>query len=214
MLLFFLLHVCSYSLASANCFSENAEGGIMQTPKFAAVQAGGSVNISCQVTVEDEIHGVTLSRHFRRIMYINSKNITSRESDYKQRMLVSGSSRNFTVMLTDLSESDSDIYLCDAPVQNNQKKLCGNGTIIFVHSADECRSTSKEQEQSREYLLPIVLAVIAFLCLPLLLLAIYKIYKRIQLKKALQKLPQNSLYVDMTQTRRNTMSNSNTYNTG
>ncbi|XP_041435021.1 T-cell antigen CD7 isoform X2 [Xenopus laevis] len=206
MLLLFLLH---FSQVTANCFTENSDGGIMQTPKLAIVRSGGSVSISCLITTESEIYGVNVIRHFRRIMYINSENRTSREPDYKHRLLVSGSSRNFTVTLTNLTESDSDIYLCNAAVKNFQKEPCGNGTIIFVLSADQCPSTSKEQEQTREslLLLPILLTVAALPCLLLLLLAIFKIY-RIQLKTALQKLPQNSVYMDMTQTRRNTMSNS------
>ncbi|KAE8577073.1 hypothetical protein XENTR_v10004419 [Xenopus tropicalis] len=214
MSLLFLLHFCSFSLVSANCFTENSVIGIRQTPKFAVVLPGGSVSITCQVTSEKDIHGVHLLRRFRKIMYTNKTNTTSKEPDYNQSLLLSGWSRDFTVTLTNLTADDTDIYMCDADPTDSYRKLCGGGTFISVLSAAECPGIGKEQEQSRnEVLLPIYIAVIAVLCLPLLLLAIYKIYG-IQLKKATQKLPQNSVYVDMTLTRRNTMSNSNAYNTG
>ncbi|KAE8577072.1 hypothetical protein XENTR_v10004418 [Xenopus tropicalis] len=212
MLLLIFLHFCSFSLASANCFTENSVIGIRQTPQFAVVLPGGSVSITCQVTSEKDIHGVHLLRRFRKIIYINKTNTTSKEPDYRQSLLLSGWSRDFTVTLTNLTTDDSDIYMCDADLIGSNEKLCGGGTFISVLSAAECPGIGKEQSRN-EHLVPILVAVIAAQCVILLLLAIYLIYKWIQ-KKAQQNLPQNALYMDMTLTRRNTMSNSNAYNTG
>ncbi|OCT60729.1 hypothetical protein XELAEV_18046750mg [Xenopus laevis] len=208
MLLVSLSLCCLVSLSAGTCLKENASGGIKQHPKYVLIQPGGTVNISCVAEPTKNLVGVHLRKRFDKILYVNSEN---KFKIYLSNMHLNvfGTVYNFTVTMSNVTESDTGFYLCDGLIENDED-ICGAWTLLIVTAdtlCDNSRNASDSSAKQGENLVLILLVVILVGLIPIVILAIHKIYQKVlQMKN--QKQPLNAVYEDMRKTlRRNTMSN-------
>ncbi|XP_063819673.1 uncharacterized protein LOC135057877 isoform X2 [Pseudophryne corroboree] len=121
-------------LALETCI-KGASNVIKQHPKRIFVNSGETAIINCTVTKQMQIIGIYLRKRFTRIMYINDSNKCILENNYEDRLTCSGSVTNFSVTLRNLTEDDTDFYLCDGA--GNTEDIYGEGTLLIVHAALE-----------------------------------------------------------------------------
>ncbi|XP_075033832.1 uncharacterized protein LOC142095024 [Mixophyes fleayi] len=202
MILKIFLSLLSSVLAFQTCI-DGVPKGITQEPKHIFVNSGETAVISCKVSKQVDILGIYVRKRFMTIMYINKSNNLTVKSNYKDRLTCSGTVSNFRVILRNLTEEDTDLYLC------NGAEVFGNGTLIVVRAPfDNATGNTQDKNPSNSSAhVPYIITafILVILCVVSLVFLKYKSSKEQQSRN------QNT-YVDMTQTlRRNTMGNSSIY---
>ncbi|XP_072259910.1 uncharacterized protein [Pyxicephalus adspersus] len=205
MLKIFFSLLFSINMALETCVNSK-QNLLKQEPEKLQLYSGETTNITCTVTTVKATN-MYLRKRFTKIMTINTVT-TEIQKDYQNRMTCSGEPSNFTVTLANLTEADSDFYICDGLTADNNG-IHGNGTLIIV--GKQAINDEKNENETGEVhkplnKTPIIISVCVFLII--LVIFAFVVYKtKMEKKKGNQ-----STYVDMTQTlRRNTMQSTNVY---
>ncbi|XP_053309900.1 uncharacterized protein LOC128471928 [Spea bombifrons] len=176
------------------------QDGIMQYPKTILVQSGKLATLRCSITSQEKITRVHLLKRHSSIMNIDNFNKVDIRSDFQTNLVLSGTYLDFNVTLNNLTLNDTDLYSCKGEIKAKED-ICSEGTMITVianNGANNC-----EVEIAIVFFTAILLALTTYS-----VFAMVKCYKkRGEIQSA--RLPQNTVYEDMTQTiRRNTMGHS------
>ncbi|XP_041433012.1 uncharacterized protein LOC121398213 isoform X2 [Xenopus laevis] len=195
------------SLAAGTCLKGNGPGGIRQHPRQILIKPGGTVNISCTAEHTKNVEGVHLLKRFDKIVYVNSDNkFHNYVKNIRINVFGNVSVYNFTVTISNVTESDTGFYLCDG-MEEDDNDICGEGTVLIVTANTFCDNSRNASDSSANHLISLVVVIVmlSLFLIPILIFAIYRIYE-LQMKNPRQ--PLNSVYEDMRQTlRRNTMNN-------
>ncbi|XP_075435833.1 uncharacterized protein LOC142472632 [Ascaphus truei] len=204
--------IASPLAAGSSCFKEkNSNIGIAQHPKTILVWPGESANISCSTSSREPMIGVYLRRRSRQIMYVHNTNSVTKEPDYETRLRVTGTVLNFTITLRDLSEEDTDLYLCEGAV-GDFRDICGQGTLLTVADCASQTDPILNQEFNIRLIIIIIIMAVVICAFLFLVFIIGKVYRARQSRIKRTRLTPNTVYEDMTQiSRRNTIGNANAY---
>ncbi|XP_069808223.1 uncharacterized protein [Dendropsophus ebraccatus] len=210
LLLCLLCSLLCYSFAFDRCIQANSNN-IIQGPRQLEVNSGEDAVFNCTLQGY-HLKGANIRKRFKKILFVG-RNGNHMETDYLDRLSLSGDLKHFSVTLKNLTVDDSDLYLCDALTVMNDE-ICGYGTLLIVHlpAAKDKDTENKEmaktcsQDLSAHIACLIIIAVLFVCCMAL---CVYMKHKGSNEKLNLN----HSTYVDMTQTlRRDTMGNSYMYN--
>ncbi|XP_073411519.1 uncharacterized protein [Dendrobates tinctorius] len=210
------LSVLCCGFAFDKCTGVNKEN-VVQAPYLLEVNSGEDAIFNCTVTGWQTL-GVNVRKRFKKILFINKTCNDKKPIDlnYKGRLSCSGNLSRFSVILKNLTVTDTDIYYCDT-VTVKFTEICGSGTLLIVRPPDakvlfenkDTATKEKEQDCQKNAFDPVpYIITILFM---LALCVAFSIYMKVKTTKEKQNANHNT-YVDMTQTlRRNTMGNSFSY---
>ncbi|KAM5134935.1 uncharacterized protein ACMZJ9_017549 [Mantella aurantiaca] len=198
-----LLLLCSATMALEKCLNDESYF-LNQEPKMLQLSPGETATINCTVLSPKPMNHVYLRKRFRKIMNIMTDRFQV-SPGYENRLTCTGQKPHFTIMLKNLTDEDSDLYICDGMV-GEFEEIHGQGTLILVRKEEVIK---EEHEIAKAYnpMNPVIIVAAASCLFIFLAIFVYVRYKTLKKKKGNQ-----NTYMDMTQTlRRNTMQSANVY---
>lgn len=199
--------------AQARGDSSGSSVEVRQSPFYATVPEGGSVNITCSSS--GPLQGVYLSRNWPQPMnvaYYEDDKPSTVDQQFQGRVDFSGPQSNLTITMHRLQRADSGTYVCKAIMDFMVGEFLGPGTMVAVTEklsqvAHEC-----QEPLLTSLSLPVTLAVGFFLLG--LGLGVLCTLRRTQIKGMCawrKKTLSSVVYEDMSYSRRNTLSTPNQY---
>ncbi|KAM9597834.1 T-cell antigen CD7 [Trichechus inunguis] len=184
---------------------------VLQSPRYAIVPEGSSVNITCSSS--GWLRGIYLNRDWPStsspISYYEDGKTPTVDELFWMRINFSESQHNLTITMQRLQPADTGVYTCQAIVDD---KISGAGTLVVVTDKSSPRADLCRNDWARAFGLPVALAVCCFLAG--LVLGVVCAPRTTQIKKLCSRTDRSAdfvVYEDMSCSRHNTLSIPNQY---
>ncbi|XP_032055668.1 T-cell antigen CD7 [Aythya fuligula] len=187
--------------------NKRGAGIVEQSPLVVNIQQGQSLNITCALNSsykDEEICLLKTHTQPEGVLCVSSQKALEIFPVFANRLEYSKEEKKLVVTLHNLQQSDNDVYVCAAVLNNSFLfSVSQRGTMVMVKGGEE----TAFPYSSWAYYGLIIMAVLL-----LSVMTCYTLY-HVHMKKYFQKRKTNTVYEDMSYgSRRNTFVKPNVYN--